>query len=195
MLLLTEGIPSIPDLTHPQELLQFGQQLLQLSQWLILLLAGFGVVIAIVNFSYRSDRPTWLNAEMAGFGQLLQGIRHGLLVVAILISGFFLCSTLANRYHHWEQDKITQVASSVAGERVEQLAPQVRYTVEEPYTTITYINGKPTEVEKLQKVDRFLSPSASQAEVKLTQVTDPATLRFIYQSEFSSNYQVTNLTG
>ena len=192
MLLLTEGIPSIPDLTHPQELLQFGQQLLQLSQWLILLLAGFGVVIAIVNFSYRSDRPTWLNAEMAGFGQLLQGIRHGLLVVAILISGFFLCSTLANRYHHWEQDKITQVASSVAGERVEQLAPQVRYTVEEPYTTITYINGKPTEVEKLQKVDRFLSPSASQAEVKLTQVTDPATLRFIYQSEFSSNYQVTN---
>ena len=30
MLLLTEGIPSIPDLTHPQELLQFGQQLLLL---------------------------------------------------------------------------------------------------------------------------------------------------------------------
>ncbi|MEW6496746.1 MAG: hypothetical protein AB1589_30120, partial [Cyanobacteriota bacterium] len=119
MLLLTQGIPAIPDLTHPQELLQFGQHLIELSRWLILLLAGFGVVIAIVNFSYRSDRPAWLDTEMASFGRLLQGIRHSLLIVAILIGGFFLCSTLANRYHHWEQNKIAQVASSVAGERVE----------------------------------------------------------------------------
>lgn len=192
MLLLTQGIPAIPDLTHPQELLQFGQHLIELSRWLMLLLAGFGVVIAIVNFSYRRDRPTWLDAEMAGFGRLLQGIRHSLLIVAILIGGFFLCSTLANRYHHWEQNKIAQVASSVAGERVEQLTPQVRYFVEEPYREITYINGKPTEVEKRRKVDRFLSPSSSQAEVKLAQVIDPATERFIYRSEFSSNYQVTN---
>ncbi|WP_204368658.1 hypothetical protein [Neosynechococcus sphagnicola] len=200
MLLLTEGIPAIPDLTHPQDLLQFGQQLLHLSQWLILLLAGLGVVLAAVNFSYRggrlrrdeAERWDWLDAELARYGQLLRGAGQGLMILVILIGGFFLCSTLANRYHHWEQDKIAQVANSVAGERVEQLAPQVHYTLEEPYTTITYIDGKPTEVERLRQVDRLLSPRTSQAEVKLTQVTDPATLRLIYASEFSGRYQVAN---
>jgi hypothetical protein len=194
LLLLTQGIPAIPDLTHPQELLQFGQQVLQLSQWLILLLAAFGAVLAAVNFSYRQGiiRPVWLDTGLNRYGRLLYGVQHGILVVAILLGGFFLSSTLANRYHHWEQDKLAQVAGTVAGERVEQLAPQVRYTVEEPYTTITYVDGKPTEVEKRQKVDRFLSPSSSQVEVKLAQTTDPATLRLIYQSTLSSTYQVTN---
>jgi hypothetical protein len=192
MLIFAQEIPSIPDLTHTQELLQFGRQLLQLSQWLLLLLAGFGVVFAIVNFSYRSDRPAWLESELGHYGQLLQGTRHALLVISILVVGFFLCTTLANRYHHWEQDKISKVASSVAGERVEQPAPQVRYSIEEPFTTLTYVNGKPTEVEKLRKVDRFLAPSSAQAEVRLTQVTDPATLRWIYQSDFRATYQITN---
>lgn len=192
MLLLTEGIPAAPDLTHPQELLQFGQQLVDLAKWLLLLIAGFGVVVGVVNFSYRRDRPAWLDIGTTNYGQLLIGIQHGLLVVAILVSGFYLCSTLGNRYHHWEQAKIAQIAGTVAGERVEQLAPQVRYSVDQPYTTITYVEGRPTEVEKLQKVDRFLSPSASAAEVKLTQIIDPATSRFIYQSEFSGTYQITN---
>ena len=192
MLLLTQGIPAIPDLTHPQEFLQFGQQFLQFGQWLLLLLAGFGIVLGVINFSYRRDRPIWLEPGMVQYSQLLQGVLHGLLVIAILVGGFFLCSTLANRYHHWEQDKIGQVAGSVAGERVEHLTPQVRYIVEEPFTTITYIDGKPTEVEKRQNVDRFLSPSASQAEVKLSQGTDPATLRLIYLSEFNGTYDVTN---
>jgi hypothetical protein len=194
LLLLSQGIPGLPDLTHPQELLQFGQQVLKLSKWLVLLLAAFGVVLAAVNFSWRRGpvRPAWLDNGLDRYGQLLYGVQHGLLLVAMLVGGFFLCSTLANRYHHWEQDKLAQVAGSVAGERVEQPAPQVIYTVEEPYTTITYVDGKPTEVEKRQKVERFLSPSASQVEVNLTQTTDPATLRLIYQSALSGTYQVTN---
>jgi hypothetical protein len=209
---MTNGIPLLPDLTHPQELLQFGQQLLQLSQWLILVLIGFGVVIAVMNGLYRGDRPlshspsdgpsdssaderdrpSWLNAEMVRYSQILHGIRHGLLLVTILVGGFFLCSTLANRYHHWEQNKISQVASSVAGERVEHLSPQLRYIVEEPYTAVTYIDGRPTEVERVQEVSYFLFPSASEAEVTLTQVTDPATQRLIYQSVFSGTYEMTN---
>ncbi len=192
LLLAQDGIPAIPDLTHPTELLQFGQQLLQLSQWLLLLLAGFGLIFAAINFSYRTTRPLWLDRQLDRYGHLFAGVQHGLLVVVILVTGFFLCATLANRYHHWEQDKITQVASSVAGERIEQPAPQVRYSIEEPFTTVTYIDGKPTEVEKRRKVDRFLSPSASQAEVKLAQAIDPATQRFIYQSDFAATYDVTN---
>jgi len=202
MLLLTEGIPAIPDLTHSQELLQFGQRVIQLSQWVLLLLLGLGLVLGGLNFSYghlggdrgqpAGDRPPWLDLDLQTYSQIWRSVRHGLLMLAILTSGFFLCATLANRYHHWEQEKIAKVAGTVAGERVEQVAPQVRYTVEEPYTTITYIDGKPTEVEKKQKVDRFLSPSASQIEVKLGQIPDPATLRLIYQSEVAADYQVTN---
>lgn len=192
--LLAQGVPALPDLTHPQELLQFGQHILQLSQWLVVLLAGFGVVLAAINFSYRRGalRAPWLDLGIDRYGQLLYAVQHTLLLIVILIAGFFLCSTLANRYHHWEQDKLAQVASTVAGDRVEQPAPQVRYTVEEPFTTITYVDGKPTEVEKRQKVDRFLSPSSSQVEVTITQATDPATLRWIYQSVLNATYQVTN---
>lgn len=196
-------IPSIPDLTHPNELLQFGQQLLETSRWLIALFVVLGIVLAVVNASYRgfgasrdgdslANRPIWLEPHLTSYGQILRGLMHGLLVIAILITGFFLCSTLANRYHHWEQDKIAQVAGSVAGERIEQPAPFVRYTVQEPYREITYINGRPTEVERSRPVDRFLSPSTSQAEVKLAQTIDPATSRLIYQSDFSATYRVTN---
>ncbi|OLP18456.1 hypothetical protein BST81_10190 [Leptolyngbya sp. 'hensonii'] len=192
MLFLAQGIPAIPDLTHPQELIQFGQQVLQLNQWLLLLVVGVGLVLAALNFSYRPDRPVGWEEDLRHYKQLLRGMVQGLLVVLILIGGFFLCTTLANRYHHWEQSKITQVAGTVAGERVEQPAPLVRYTIEEPYTTVTYVDGRKTEVEKKRKVDRFLSPSSSQAEVKLTQTVDPATTRLIYQSTFSGTYQITN---
>ena len=192
MRLFAQVSPTIPDLTHPQELLRFGQQMLQLSQWLVLVVAGLGIVMAIVNFSYRHDRPAWLETEFANYGKLLHGIRNILLVVAILIGGFFLCATLANRYHYWEQSKIDKVAAKVAGERVEQIAPQVRYRIEEPYTITANINGKLTELKKTRKLDRFLSPKTSQVDVKLTQSNDPATNGWIYQSEFSSTYQVTN---
>jgi hypothetical protein len=196
MLLLAEGIPALPDLTHPQELLNFGRQILEFKQWLLWLLVGLGLVLAALYFSYYRNREvdsnSWLDRLMTGYGQLVRGLFHVLLVVSILVGGFFLSSTLANRYHHWEQDKISRSADTVAGERVEQPAPQVRYSVEESYTATVEIDGKPTEVEKQRQVDRFLPPSASQVDVKLTQLTDPATLRLIYQSEFASTYQVTN---
>jgi len=191
-MLLAQGIPAIPDLTHPQTLLQFGQHMLQLSQWLLLFLAGVGLVFAAINFSYRNTRPTWLEIELTNYSQLWHGVRHGLLVVVILVVGFFLCSTLANRYHHWERAKINGIAGSVAGERVEHVAPLVRYAVEEPFTTITYVDGKPTEVEKRRQVERFLAPSGTQAETTITLATDPATSRIIYQSTFQGTFQVTN---
>ncbi len=182
-----------PDLTHPQELLRSGQEFWKLTNGWILFLIGLGLVFAAINWSYANrDRPDWLGQTMVRYGQLFSGLQHILLVLMILTSGFFLCSTLANRYHHWEQDKITQVANSVSGERIEQFAPQVKYIVEEPYTTLTYLNGKPTEAERVRAVDRFLTPSASQATVDINQTTDPATQRYIYQSRFSANYKVTN---
>ncbi|MBW4620300.1 MAG: hypothetical protein KME17_13225 [Cyanosarcina radialis HA8281-LM2] len=141
MLLLAEGIPALPNLTHPQELLNFGRQILEFKQWLLWLLVGLGLVLAALYFSYSHNREpdpqSWIDLLMTGYDRLVRGFLHALLVVIILVGGFFFCSTLANRYHHWEQDKIAQAADTVAGERVEQPAPQVRYSIEESYTTIT----------------------------------------------------------
>jgi uncharacterized membrane protein len=127
MLLLAEGIPALPDLTHPQELLNFGRQILEFKQWLLWLLVGLGLVLAALYFSYHHrrevDSNSWLDRLMTGYGQLVRGLFHALLVVSILVGGFFFSSTLANRYHHWEQDKISRSADTVAGERVEQPAP------------------------------------------------------------------------
>lgn len=192
MWLLITGIPDIPDLTHPHELQQFGQHLLATGRWLLWGLISLGGVLAVMKYAYRREDSDWLNLAMARYGRLLESAWHGLLVLSIMVSGFFLCATLANRYHHWEQAEIEQVASSVAGHRVEQPAPSLRYVVEEPYTTITYIDGKPTEVEKLQPIDRFLSPKASDIDVTLSQVEDPATQRWIYKTAFTSRYQVSN---
>ncbi|NEQ74859.1 MAG: hypothetical protein F6K23_18530 [Okeania sp. SIO2C9] len=59
---------------------------------------------------------------------------HLILVLILLVGGFFLGSTLSNRYHHWEQAKIVKIVAGVAGDRLEKMAPKVRYIVEEPYT-------------------------------------------------------------
>ncbi len=210
---------SVPDLTHPQELLEVGRSLLEGFKWLMVVILALGGLLALANFSDRYGRPTsrpvngpvdspvdgpvdspvdrlerspWLQGEWLNYGRLLGGLRHGVLIALLVISSFFCFSTLANRYHHWEQDKIAQVANSVAGERIEQPAPQLRYVIQKPYTTVTYINGKPTEVERLQDIDQFLPLSESQVEVQLEQTTDPATNRLIYQSAFQATYGVTN---
>lgn len=189
---MNQGIPGLPDLTHPQTLLRYGEQVFQWGQGLLVLGVAIGLVLAAIAFAYRGDRPDWLPPLGDRYSQLLQGSCYVVLMAVLVSAGFLLCSTLANRYHHWEQAKIARIAGSVGGERVEQPAPLVRYTVMEPYTTITYINGQPTEVQRQQPVDRFLSPSQSQIEVHLTQTTDPASERLIYQSHFTATYQVTN---
>jgi hypothetical protein len=200
MLLLAETTPAIVDLTHPQELLQFGKRLLELSQWLILVTIGLGVVLGIVNFSYRRERGEWLEREFANYGQLLNGLRHLVLSLVVVIALFFACSTLANRYHHWEYSKIAKALTKVAGDsprgtlrdRVEHLTPQVKYEIAEPYTITNTINGKIVEVKKTRNIDRFLSPTSTQVNVNLTQTSDPASNSWIYQSDFDGTYQFTN---
>jgi hypothetical protein len=192
MLLLAETTPAIVDLTHPQELLQFGKRLLELSQWLILVTIGLGVVLGIVNFSYRRERGEWLEREFTNYGQLLHGLRHLVLSLVVVIALFFACSTLANRYHHWEYSKIAKALTKVAGERVEHLTPQVKYEIAEPYTITSNINGKIVEVKKTRNIDRFLSPTSTQVNVNLTQTSDPASSSWIYQSDFDGTYQFTN---
>lgn len=52
-----QAIPGLPDLTHPNELVQFGTQALKASLLLVFLVIGLGVAIALVSFSLRRNQP------------------------------------------------------------------------------------------------------------------------------------------
>jgi|GEM_PF-3992776 hypothetical protein len=51
-----EGVPGLPDLTHPTELVQFGSQILKGSLLLVFVVVALGVAIALMSFSLRQNR-------------------------------------------------------------------------------------------------------------------------------------------
>ncbi|MFM7405219.1 MAG: hypothetical protein ACKO3K_00745 [Cuspidothrix sp.] len=190
-----KGIPGLPDLTHPQELVQFGTQLLQGSLLLVFLILALGVAIALISFSLRKDpteQAVFFGNWSIRYSQLLQGLQHLALILILVVTGFFLCSTLSNRYHYWEQAKVAQVAASVAGDKLEQIAPQVRYITEEPYIYTTQVNGKVVKVNDKQKVTRYLTLNGSQIQVKINQSVDVQNRSSIYQTEYTADYKVIN---
>ena len=190
-----KGIPGLPDLTHPQELLQFGTQLLQSSLLLFFLIIALGVAIALISFSlrrYPTEQAVFFGQWSIRYSQLLQGLQHLALIVILLVTGFFLCSTLSNRYHYWEQAKVSQVAASVAGDKLEQISPQVRYITEEPYVYTTQINGKIVKVNDKQKVTRYLTLASSEIQVNINQSVDVQNRSSIYQTDYTANYKVIN---
>lgn len=190
-----QGIPGLPDLTHPTELIQFGTHLLKASLLLVFLVVALGVAIALLSFALRRNQQQQeiLIGEWAvSYSQLLRGLQHLTLVLILVVGGFFLCSTLSNRYHHWEQAKVAQVAESVAGEKLEQIAPQIRYVTEEPYTYTTQVNNKIVKINDKQKVSRFLTLSGSQIQVKIDQSPDVQGRRAIYKIDYTADYKIVN---
>ena len=191
----TQGIPGLPDLTHPDELMIFGTKLLSSFLTLTLLVIALGIVIALINFSLRRNESDW--SKFSGkwtvrYSTLLNAFGHGVLILIIVVVGFFFCSTLANRYHYWEQAKVTEVTASVSGTRLEQAAPRVRYLVEEPYSYYTQVNDKRVLVEDTRKVSRFLALSNSDIQVTIDQIRNLQTERNNYTIDFSGRYEVTN---
>lgn len=190
-----KGIPGLPDLTHPQELLQFGNQLLQGSLLLFFLIIALGVAIALISFSlrrYPTEQAIFFGQWSICYSQLLQGLQHLALILILLVTGFFLCSTLSNRYHYWEQAKVAQISATVAGDKLEQVSPQVRYITEEPYVYNTQINGKIVKVNDKQKVTRYLTLASSEIQVKINQSVDVQNRSSIYQTDYTANYKVIN---
>jgi hypothetical protein len=190
-----QGVPGLPDLTHPQELMQFGTQLIQGSLLLIFVIIALGVAIALINFSlrrYPPEQAIFFSQWSIRYSQLLTGLQHLALILILLVTGFFLCSTLSNRYHYWEQAKVAQVAARVAGDRLEQTAPQVRYITEEPYVYTTQIDGKIVKVNDQRKVTHYLTVSSSDIKVKINQSVDVQNRSSIYQTEYTANYKVIN---
>lgn len=190
-----QGIPGLPDLTHPQELLNFGEKLLNSFLILALLVGALGIVIALISAALRRGEPEqaiFVGEWILRYSILLRTLLHGVIVLVLLVTGFFLCSTLGNRYHHWEQARVEEVAASVAGERLEQAAPQVRYVVEEPYSYDTFVDGKTIRVEETREINRFLGLSSSEIEVRIEQIRNRQDLSNNYLIEFAADYQVNN---
>lgn len=191
----SQGVPGLPDLTHPNELIEFGSKLISISQQFALLIGVLGIALALFSFSLRRtklEQNNRLGKWIDRYDLLLQKLPHGILVLALLVGGFFLSSTLANRYHHWEQARVAKVAASVAGDRLEQTAPQVRYVIQEPYTYDTQVEGKIVRVQKTRDINRFLTLAGSQIEVKIDQIKDVQDSRAIYRVNLQADYKVVN---
>lgn len=192
---IAQGIPGLPDLTHPDELIKFGTQLLQGSLLFVFLIVALGVAIALISFSLRrntSEQAVFFGEWSIRYSQLLKGLQHLALILILVVTGFFLTSTLSNRYHHWEQAKVAQVAESVAGDKLEQIAPQVRYIIEEPYSYTTQVNGKIVKVTDKQKVTRYLNLASSNIQVKIDQSVNVQNRSAIYNTDYTADYKIVN---
>lgn len=192
---IAQGIPGLPDLTHPDELIKFGTQLLQGSLLFVFLIVALGVAIALISFSLRrntSEQAVFFGEWSIRYSQLLKGLQHLALILILVVTGFFLTSTLSNRYHHWEQAKVAQVAESVAGDKLEQIAPQVRYIIEEPYSYTTQVNGKIVKVTDKQKVTRYLNLAGSNIQVKIGQSVNVQNRSAIYNTDYTADYKIVN---
>ncbi|MBD2204000.1 hypothetical protein H6G33_14340 [Calothrix sp. FACHB-1219] len=190
-----QGIPGLPDLTHPQELIQFGTQALKGSLLIVFLVIALGIAIALISFSLRrhpTAQTVFFNEWAINYAQILKGLQHLALIIILLIPGFFLCSTLSNRYHHWEQARVAQIAETVAGDKLEQTAPQIRYVVKEPYTYTTTVKDKIVKVNDTQQVNRYLTLAGSQIQVKLNQDVDVKGRSSIYKVDYTAEYKVNN---
>lgn len=191
-----QGIPNLPDITHPQELIEFGNGLVKASLTLAILVGFLAVAIALISFALRQQQPEktlFLGEWAIRYSALLKGLQHLALILTILVVGFFFCSTLSNRYHHWEQGRITEIANTVAGDRLEQTAPRIRYLIEEPYTYYRWVDGNQVEVKSTRQVDRFLATNGSQIEVTINQAKDVQNEKAVYIADFQGNYEVVNL--
>ncbi|OUL18580.1 hypothetical protein BV378_36565 [Nostoc sp. RF31YmG] len=190
-----QGIPGLPDLTHPHELVQFGTQVLKGSLLIVFLVIALGIAIALVSFSLRRnslEQSVFFGEWAIHYSQILKGLQHLVLILVLLVTGFFLCSTLSNRYHYWEQARVAQVAETVAGDKLEQTAPQVRYVAQEPYTYTTRVKDKIVKVNDTQQVNRFLTLAGSQIQVKLKQSVDVKGRSSIYLVDYTAEYKVIN---
>jgi hypothetical protein len=191
-----QGIPELPDLTQPAQLIDLGKHAIETFSLLIVAVGILGGAIALMAFALRGDRDRYrrfVTEWSDRYSQLLRALPHITLILLLLAIGFLVGGTLSRRYHFWEQAKVVQVAKRVAGYRLEQRAPRVRYVVQEPYTYTVYIDGRPIEEERLQERDRFLALSGSNIQVEIEEIPDPQRDgETIYLADFAATYQVEN---
>jgi hypothetical protein len=188
----------LPDLTQPQSLDRIvGQLPIAVAIFAILAIA-LGAGMALLNFS-RQNHPQERNVVVGDWeiraDRLIGGLQHVVLVSILMLGGFLLCSTLANRQNSWEQARTAQVAPAIVGEPILQTSPQVSYTSQEPYVYTTQLNGKLVKVQDKKDVTRQGSVSGSNLQVRVDPTQAKPGEDANYQIDFRGDYQVTNPVG
>jgi hypothetical protein len=189
----------LPDLTQPQSLNQVAGQLPIAIAIFVILAIGLGAGMALVNFSMRNS-PQERNVVFGDWAihsaQLLRGLQQTVVVAILLLMGFLLCSTLANRQSSWEQARLTQKTPDLAGgEVVQQASPQVTYTSQEPYVYTTQLGGKLVKVQDKKDVTRQTSVSGSNLQVVISPTPTKTGDSNNYSIDFKGDYQITNPVG
>jgi hypothetical protein len=189
------GIPGIPDITQPDRLsLIFNGAPLGLVLFCAILI-GLGVALALINFSLKPQQESSMVA-MGGwivrYSDLIRSLQHVAIVLAILTIGTIICSTVANRYHFWEQNKFPRAAATA--QQIEQISPQIRYTIKEPYNYTENINGKITKIRDEKDRTRLLPVSSSKVQVKITKGKIRGIEKWVYTTDFLGEYEVRNIT-
>ncbi len=189
------GIPGVPDVTQPDRL---GLIINGAPLGIILfcaILIGLGVALALINFSIKPQQESSMVA-MGGwivrYSDLMRSLQHVAVVLGILIIGTLLSSTVANRYHLWEQNKFPRAAATA--QQIEQISPQIRYTIKEPYNYSVNVGEKITKVRDEKDVTRLLPVTSSNIQVKINKGKVRSAEKWVYTTDFLGEYEVRNIT-
>jgi hypothetical protein len=191
---------SLPDLTQPQSLNLVASQLPIALAIFVVLAIGLGAVMALINFSTRNT-GTYSNVALGDITmtatQLLRGLQQTIVVALVVLIGFLLCSTLANRQNIWEQARVAQKTPAIAAtaEVIQQTSPQVTYTSQEPYVYTTQLDGKLVKVQDKRDVTRQTSVSGSNLQVVISPSPTKTGAGNNYAIDFKGDYQITNPVG
>jgi hypothetical protein len=190
---------SLPDLTQPQSLNLVASQLPIALAIFVVLAIGLGAALALINFSTRNT-STYSNVAIGDLAmtstQLLRGLQQTVVVAIVVLIGFLLCSTLANRQNIWEQARLAQKTPALAAtaEVIQQTSPQVTYTSQEPYVYTTQLDGKLVKVQDKRDVTRPTAVSGSNLQVVINP-SQTKTGENNYAIDFKGDYQITNPVG
>ncbi len=189
---------SLPDLTQPQSLNQIVSQLPLAIAIFVILAIGLGAGLALINLSMRNHSPE-SNVAIGELAiqsqQLLRGLQQLVVVAIMLLIGFLLCSTLANRQSSWDRARLAQKTPDISSEVVQQASPQVTYTTQEPYVYTTQLAGKLVKVQDKKDVTRQTSVSGSNLQVIISPTQTKAGDNNNYSIDFKGDYQITNPVG
>jgi hypothetical protein len=189
------GIPGVPDVTQPDRL---GLIMNGAPLGIILfctILIGLGIALALINFSIKPQQESSMVA-MGGwivrYSDLIRSLQHVAVVLGILIIGSLLSSTVANRYHLWEQNKFPRAAATA--QQIEQISPQIRYTIKEPYNYSVNVGEKITKVRDEKDITRLLPVTSSNIQVKINKGKVRSAEKWVYTTDFLGEYEVRNIT-
>jgi hypothetical protein len=193
---IVEGIPKLPDLTHPAELLALGQT----SLWYLALALGFvfcigGLLLALLRWRFASQNPDEnpISPWIVSYERGVKGL-YTVFLSALLVAGsYFVTATLANRTHHWEFQQVAKQTQVVEGYRQEQPAPQIYYYKPETYIVQALREGQLKDLEKTRYIRYTLNLASSQIQVKITQIQDNSEPpKHKYKVQFEGNYTFAN---